>query len=237
MHFLLGLTFLCLPLQFSQPVDSTQITLLRYQLQEQLQNDVQATETRLHDELEKFKNEIRQGNTLSVQTAKEEIGKSVNSYLQIGAVVVVILTFLGYGVIRGFINRSIAKFDKEIEDAIYRIDPRDMPIKLPATGMDKQFERLQRLEFRNLSKYKWLDESCTRNAIVYLATGDKQAEELKKFIVNKNLTESEDLVFVVYTKGARITSSILGEIDNVTFANSHLTLVQALFVAARGMVR
>jgi hypothetical protein len=112
-----------------------------------------------------------------------------------------------------------------------------MPIKIPETGMEKQIDRLRRLEFRNLSTYRWLDESCTRHAVIFSAAKDEQAEELKRFIADKKLGERDDVAFIVFTHGMPIKPTIFAGIENVTFANTPLTLVQALFVAARGIVR
>jgi hypothetical protein len=147
------------------------------------------------------------------------------------------LSIAGLTSIIGFIKRSTKKFDQAIDDAIYRIDPKDMPIKIPETGMEKQLDRLRRLEFRNLSTYRWLDESCTCHAVIFSVTKKEQAEELKRFIDDKKLGERDDVVFIVFTHGMPIKLTIFAGIENVTFANTPLTLVQALFIAARGIVR
>jgi len=241
MYLLLTLSLLASPVQASKSADTTQIALLRYQLQEKFKKDLDQQQTAIRAEFENFKRELREETAQNVQAAKEDLRRSINIYILIGgvslAVVTFVLSFLGYDRIKSFIASSTAKFDKRIDDAIYRTDPRDMPIKLPQTGMEKQIARLKKLEFRDISAYPWLDESCTRNAVVYLATTDDEARKLKQFIEDKKLAEREDVAFVVYTKGVRIDQNILRDLDNVTFANNHLTLVQALFVAARGMKR
>lgn len=241
MYLLLSLALLAFPVQSARAADSTQTALLRYQLQEKLQKELDQRHKDMQAELEKFEAELRAESAENLQNAKDDLHSVINTYAIVGGVIIAllsfVLSFLGYDRIKSFIATATGKFDRQIESAIYRIDPRDLPIKLPATGMEKQLARLQRLDFRSLGTYQWLDDTCTRHAVVYLATQDAEAEKLKQFIVSKGLAEREDVAFVVYTKGGRIDPKILGEYDNVTFANSHLTLVQALFVAARGLVR
>lgn len=221
MLLLLTLSLLSLPPQTAQAIDTTQVALLRLQLQSQMQETVKDQALRV-DSLAKVVTEVQ---------------SSLRFYERTGSLAVIALSIAGLSFIVGFVKRSTRKFEKAIDDAIYRVDPRDMPIRLPETGMEKQIERLKRLDFRNLSTYRWLDDSCTRYAVLYLATNDEEAEVLKKFIQERNLGERDDVAFVVFTRGMSLKQTIFAGIENVTFANTPLTLVQALFVVARGIVR
>ena len=227
MHILAILTLLVWPTRASQQADTTGAATSPQQL------------VQLHKLADEQTQQISQLNTKmdSLQKTVEELQGSIKFYERTGSLSVIVLSIVGLTAVIGFIKRSTRKFDRAIDAAIFRIDPHDMPIKIPAIDMEKEQARLQRLKFRALSTYQWLDDSCTKNAVVHLATNDQGAEELRKFIQDKGLAEREDVAFVVYTKGARLNPTILSEFDNVTFANTHLTLVQALFVAARGMVR
>jgi len=221
MTLLLTLSLLAFPLQAAQSVDTTQIARLRAQMQMQL---LQATQTQAHkiDSLARGVTALRE---------------SVRFYERLAGGTVVLLTIVTVTTIWGMVKRATRKLDRTISDKLYRVNPLDMPIKFPESGMEKQLARLRQVEFHDISLYRWLDDSCTRHAVVVLAATDEDAEKLKSFLGNKDLAERDDVAFVVYTKGARINPAILGGFDNVTFANNHLTLVQALFVAARGMVR
>ena len=190
MHLLLNVALMSLALQPSNLPDTTQIALLRYQLRDQLQKEALQRHNEIRSELDSFKREISQQMSQNIQNAEQQLRSSINPYIAIGGALVVILTIVGYGTIRSFIRRSTTKFDRAIDHAIYRIDPHDMPIKLPTVGMEKQFARLQRLEFSKLSTYEWLNDNCTRYAVVVLATEERKAEELKEFILNKGLEES-----------------------------------------------
>jgi hypothetical protein len=217
MLLLLTITLLSSPAQSAQSVDTT----LRAQLQSQIQQAAKMQAQKV-DSLGKVVAELRD---------------TVRFYERFGGGVILLLTIGAAAFVQNFINRQIKKLDKTISNKIYRVNPFDMPIMLPESGMEKQLGRLKRLDFHDIGTYQYLDDSCTKNAVVVLATKDEEAEKLKSFITKKGLAEREDVAFVLYTKGARINPAILSEFDNVTFANSHLTLVQALFVAARGIVR
>lgn len=214
----------CAPL-LSQP-DSTRVKLLRFELREYVEEQVK---TRLKEERALLDKEF--------QLARQELESSLSFYVRLGGVIVFLLTLLGAGAIWGMLKYSREKYQEKFDQLLYRIDPRDMPIRMPGAGMEKQHERLKKLEFRNLKTYDWLDESCTRHGVIFKATSDVEAQSLRTFMEDHQLRERQDVVFVVYTEGVKIDSTIFAGYENVTFANNHLTLVQALFVAARGTVR
>ncbi len=217
----LSLSVLAFTVQPSKSVDSTRIAQLRAQLRGQIQQAAKVQAQKMD----------------SIEKVVTELQSSLRFYERTGSLAVIVLGLVGISSIIGFIKRSAKKFEKAIDDAIYRIDPKDMPIKIPETGMEKQIDRLQRLEFRNLSTYRWLDESCMRHAVIFSPAKDEQAEELKRFISDKKLGERDDVAFIVFTHGMPIKPTIFAGIENVTFTNTPLTLVQQLFVAARGIVR
>jgi hypothetical protein len=247
MILLLTLAVLASTTPSAQKIDTTQVTLLRYQLKEQLGAQMKQQHDAMKTDFENFKRELRDEMEKKLQAAKEEVRSPVKTYSILGGAllgfIAFVLSFLGYERVRKFVT-NFSRLDKRIDEtvarvdsSINRIDPRDTPIKLPATGMEKQWNRLQQLEFRRLSTYEKLDDACTRDVIVFPASDDKQAEVLKRFLEEKKLAERDDVVFVVYTHGLQINQKIFAGIENVTFANTPLTLVQALFVAARGIVR
>ena len=229
MRFLLTLAFVVLPLHAAQAQDTTQTALLRYQLKESLQQQLDATKTELQKEMQ---TELKK-----INAEVEKMRDDLNFYRNIGLIAMTILSILGAGTVSGFIKRTSAKLDNIIDEAIYRVDPRFMPVKLPASGMEAESRHLNRLGFKNLSTYQWLDDTCLQNAVIFRATSDEDAQRLRQFILDHELAGKENVVFVVYTIGVRISGELFREFSNVTYANNHLTLVQALFVAARGMVR
>lgn len=209
--------------------DSTQLKLFRYELKEYIDKEIEHKNQQLKTELEIARKEF--------DLAERELQNSVSFYLIIGSAVLSILTIVGISFVIGIYRFSRRKFEEKLNDALYRINPRDMPIKVPKSGMEKQLKRLQELDFRNVVPYEWLDERCTRYAVIYKSTTNEEAEVLKNFIEKQKLKDHTDVVFILFTEGARIAPQFFAGYENVTFANNSLTLIQALFVAARGMVR
>jgi len=221
MYLLLTVTLLSFSQPFLASSDSAKIAQLRGEFQSQIQALSKTQAARI--------------DSLKIEIA--ELNTKVNFYESAAKWLMGIIAFISVTAVWGFVRRQTKKFNDALDKAIYRSEPRDMPVNLPASGMEKQLERLRQLDFYKLTTHPWLDDTCTKNCVVHLATEEQHAEDLKQFIDHKKLKDRADVVFVVYTKGAQFKSGIFTDYDNVTMATNHLTLVQALFVAARGMIR
>lgn len=220
---------LFLSVRLSAQTDSTRFKLMQYEMKEMVRQEIEKEKQNLQRQMDV---EVKK-----LELAEKEIRSSMNDYLKVGGFIIVLLTILGAGSFWWLYNQLMKKLRATLDEAFYRIDPRYMEIKIPASQMPKQMENLKKLDFKNLKTYERLDDTCTREAVIFMATNDDQAQVLKQFISGQNLEEREDVVFILFTKGERINPQIFAGYNNVTFANNHLTLVQALFVAARGMVR
>jgi len=215
--------------QVYSQVDSTQLKLLRHDLEQQIEKEVANERDSMQRELQIAIKEVK--------LAEAEMQSSIRLYRNIAIALFSIIAFLGIGSLIAAYRYSQKKFSAALDEAIYRVNPRDMPIKIPKSGMEKQRELLKKLNFWNVDTYEWLDDRCEKHVVIALATKDEHAGKLKDFMRERQLEEREDVVFILFTKGERINPQIFAGYNNVTFANNHLTLVQALFVAARGMVR
>ncbi len=127
------------------------------------------------------------------------------------------------------------RFEKEIDKAIYKVDPTYLSIKIPAADFNHESERLKKLGFRNIATYSSLDDSCVSGCVIYKADNTSEAEVLKKFIVDKS-PDQYKVGYVLYTRG-RIDQDLFKEFNNITFANSPLTLVNAVYAVARGTIK
>lgn len=149
-----------------------------------------------------------------------------------------LLGFLGltiFGVIK-FIGFYVKKrFEKEIDKAIYKVDPTYLPIKIPASDFDHESERLNKLGFKNIKTYSCLDDSCLSGCIIYSAHDTSDAELLKNFLADKNPDQCK-VGYVLYTR-SRIDHDLFKAFNNITFANSPLTLVNAVYAVARGTIK
>lgn len=145
-----------------------------------------------------------------------------------------ILGFFGityWGIIRWVKKR----FEKEIDKAIYKVDPTYMLIKIPSSSFDHESERLKALGFKNIKTYSYLDDSCLSGCVIYNAGNTSEAEVLKKFIEDKK-PDQYKVGYVLYTRG-RIDHDLFKNFNNITFANSPLTLINAVYAVARGTIK
>ncbi len=149
-----------------------------------------------------------------------------------------LLAFFGltiFGVIK-LIGLYVKKrFKKEIDKAIYKVDPTYLPIKIPASDFDHESERLNKLGFKNIKTYSCLDDSCLSGCIIYSANSTSDAELLKKFLADKN-PDQYKVGYILYTR-SRIDHDLFKAFNNITFANSPLTLVNAIYAVARGTIK
>lgn len=135
-----------------------------------------------------------------------------------------------------FIGLYVKKrFEKEIDKAIYKVDPTYLQIKMPSSDFDHESERLKKLGFKNIKTYSCLDDSCLSGCVVYNAHNTSEAEVLKNFIVDKK-PDQYKVGYVLYTRD-RIDPGLFKDFNNITYANSPLTLINAVYAVARGTIK
>lgn len=127
------------------------------------------------------------------------------------------------------------RFEKEIDKAIYKVDPTYLSIKIPSSDFDHESERLKKLGFRNITTYTCLDDSCLSGCVIYKVDNTSGAEVLKNFIVDKT-PDQYKVGYVLYTRD-RIDHGLFKDFNNITFANSPLTLINAVYAVARGTIK
>jgi len=144
-----------------------------------------------------------------------------------GLTIFSVIKYIGYHVKK--------RFKKEIDKAIYKVDPTYLPIKIPASDFDHESERLNKLGFKDIKTYSCLDDSCLSGCIIYSANSTSDAELLKNFLADKN-PDQYKVGYVLYTR-SRIDHDLFKAFNNITFANSPLTLVNAVYAVARGTIK
>ncbi len=165
--------------------------------------------------------------------AEQRFDSNLNHYLIIFGAVLLLVTGAQFLLIRSVPYR----FKKQLDHAIYKVNPQNIPVKLPSAGMEKEVDYLDRLSFlNNVKYYHHLNDDCDKDIVIFPATNDQEATVLKSYIDQRELKDSERAIYIVYTRGAHISHAIFSGYGNVTFANNRMTLFQALFVAARGII-
>lgn len=127
------------------------------------------------------------------------------------------------------------RFEKEIDKAIYKVDPTYLPIKIPSSDFDHESERLKKLGFKNIKTYSCLDDSCLSGCVIYNVNNTSEADILKNFIVDKN-PDQYKVGYVLYTRD-RVDHGLFKDFNNITYANSPLTLINAVYAVARGTIK
>ena len=124
---------------------------------------------------------------------------------------------------------------KVIDKAIYKVDPTYMEVKIPDKNFDNETKRLEILGFKNLKKYPFLDDSCLSGCVIFAVDNKEQSKTLKTFLEDKKPNEYK-VGYIIYIR-QRIDYAIFEKFNNITFSNSPLTLVNAVYAVARGIAK
>ena len=171
----------------------------------------------------------------SVESKVTEIYKCLNFFKKHLTGILVFFGLSIWGTIK-LIGLYVKKrLEREIDKAIYKVDPTYLSIKIPSSDFEHESERLKRLGFRNITTYSSLDDSCLSGCVIYKADSSSEAEVLKTFILDKKVDQYK-VGYVLYTR-SRIDHELFKEFNNITFANSPLTLVNAVYSVARGTIK
>lgn len=205
--------------------DSLKLKLLKHEITAEIKQE-------LDTEINELKANVKE----TVELAKENMGVEAKKY----GVSLILVNFIifGAGISLILVVRKNAqkKLTKLIDNALYKVDPTYLPIKIPSVKMKFEYDRLKALKFRNIKTYQTFDDNCLTGAVVVFCENDDDARIAQKFILDKNLKDTIEVVFIIYKKGPRVEPAIFSDFANVTYANTPLTLIQALFVAGRGMI-
>jgi hypothetical protein len=97
-------------------------------------------------------------------------------------------------------------------------------------------ERLKALGFRALRKYTMLSEIKPGSIVIYTAQTLEEIRKLKDFIEHEEIQE-EQFAFIIYTSSRIDGADLIYEaFDNVTFANSSVTMATHIYALARGLL-
>jgi len=171
----------------------------------------------------------------SVETEVHLNSKEIRNFKKIYKIVIGTIGFVGFATLWGFSAYVRRKVKKIVDKAIYKVDPTYLEVKVPRDNFTYEARKLTWLGFKNFKTYPWLDNSCLAGCVIYKADNDHDAITLQKFIKDKKPDEHK-VGYVLYTR-ARIDHSLFEEFNNVTFANSPLTLINAVYAVARGIVK
>jgi len=180
----------------------------------------------LKTDITKIKEEIND-NTRDIHNFKQ-----IYKWVKIGLGILGISSIIYIVSILSYINKKVKK---TIDKAIYKVDPTYLEVKIPNKNFTDEKNRLKQLGFKNLKEYSYLDSSCVSGCVIYMIDKEEQIDALKKFLEDKK-PDKYNVGYVIYTK-KQITHELIEEYNNITFANTLLTLVNAVYTVARATVK
>lgn len=144
-----------------------------------------------------------------------------------------LISLIGIGAFVSLYKHTKQKMQKELDKAIYAVDPAYIPLRVPRVNFDVELRRLKWFGFQNISPYAFLDKTCTSGCIVVRIGNDEEAKKLVEFI-EREKPDEKNVVYVVYTSH-RLDLALFDGHPNITMANMPLTIGQSILVAARGL--
>ena len=202
--------------------DSTVKQLQIQQIKEDIRKEYDA-------DLDKMRSELTRKLDLEIEALRLD---NLKTTFAVGAILT-ILTIIGISSFLKLKDSAVEKAKTSLQNAIYRVDSTYIPIRINKVLMPFEFDLLRQMDFRRIKTYTELDGHCTTGAIIYQVTESNSADDLLQFITSSSLVDDFKVIFIVYT------AAHLKEFDgikNLIFANKPLTLIQALFVAQRGLI-
>lgn len=155
----------------------------------------------------------------------------------------VIGAMLGIGVLGGigwavwYARKYAAKrIEQEVDLAIYKLDPRRWPIRIPRQNFDTERKRLVDLKYRNLIPYDGLNAQCKEGITIFSATSEDDLKRLKQFMVDEQIDPLKCCFVVYYTAQARLNTQLLAPFDNFVLSNMPGTLSGQIFAASRNII-
>jgi hypothetical protein len=133
-------------------------------------------------------------------------------------------------------NYAQKRIEQEVDLAIYKLDPRRWPIRIPRQNFDVERKRLDDLKYRNLIAYDGLNASCKEGITVYFATSDDDLKRLKQFMTDEQIDPLKCCFVIYYTGAARLNTQLLAPFDNFVLSNMPGTLSSQIFAASRNII-
>ncbi len=220
---LLGFSFI-----FSQSKNQISEDRVKVLINEQME--------KIEDQLTKKQEEQQKDIIAKMDLNAESITQKYNFLAWLGGL-------LGIGLIGGlfttitFLKKYINnKVEKEIDFAVYKLDPRRWPIQIPKENFDKEKERLEKLKYIDLNQYIGLDVNLGKGITIYRVFNEDDLKKLKKVMDDQMIDPIKSCIVVYYTGQQRLDTKILEPYDNYVLSNMPGTLSSQIFAASRNIV-
>lgn len=141
-----------------------------------------------------------------------------------------------WGLIRSARGYASKKTVDAIEFAIFKLDPRRWPIRIPRNDFDAERKRLESLKFNNLIPYDGLDSSCKEGITVFRAYSNEDLDKLFQFEKDEKVNPFKCFFVIYYTGKENLETNRLGKYDNFILSRMPSTLTNSIFTASRNII-
>jgi hypothetical protein len=235
MRNLIFLLFL-VPLQIYPQTASKPVPVTEDRVRVLINEQVQIIETRLADLQAKQLALYKQDFDQRASTVEQQL----DSLFRLGAIIAVllsagILVALGWAIkyARSYAQKRI---EQEVDFAIYKLDPRRWPIRIPRKNFEKEYQRLQAIKYRNLIPYDGLNSQNREGITVYYAASGEDLVQLRQFMIDERVDPLKCCFVIYYTGTTKLNTQTLAPFDNFVFANMPGTLSSQIFAASRNII-
>ena len=131
---------------------------------------------------------------------------------------------------------------KQLNTAIYRVDPLYFPVHIPGERFETERKRLEYLGFAALRPYTSLSDRLRQGIVVYQPDAENPVPDLETLIAfmqdERQPADPEKVGFVIYH--TRIPPDTVKKLfdafpGSVTIANNAVTVASAIYAVARGL--
>lgn len=139
------------------------------------------------------------------------------------------------------------KVGKEIDKALYQLDPTNLSIFVPELDiskdkkeMEKVWDRLDLTGLKNLNWYRGFESGRVKrlfNGVTIVLVKSKEDEaKLTAFLQrHKKQLDPRRAAFILYAKGYQVSEETLGVYANLVTANMPVTVANMVLVVGRGL--
>jgi len=185
-------------------------------------------------EIEKLNFELYKVNE-ELKIAKHNIGLSIKERFLWIYMIGTILVVLGAGSIFSIWIQAKKKCEELITESIYRIDPAYLPVKVQSSISKKSIDILNKLGFKNISTYDFINrDECLSDCVVLDISNEEDVETFRTFLKEEN-PDTSKVGYVLYTT-LIIPDDIVERFPNTTFSNSLSTVGSSIFNVARTLI-
>jgi len=141
-----------------------------------------------------------------------------------------------WGTIKYVTKYVMKRVRDEVDFAVYKLDPRKWPIRIPRENFDSEHEHLKSLKYVKLIQYEGLDFQTKEGIVIYRVKSDEDLEDLNKIIELENIQSLKCCFVIYYTGKENLNHSLLKPDVNFVISRMVGSLSNQIFAASRNII-